>query len=119
MWLIGCPLLGQLAFFATCFFVPSLLYSAYLSARLTCLCPLILRLNFHSPALRLCLAKQIAAKLGIDSRAFNSDVLYLAVSEAVFVSLFEEPIGRLLLDNHRVRLVVFDLQREVIHQWTP
>ena len=45
--------------------------------------------------------------------------LYLAVSEAVFVSLFEEPIGRLLLDNHRVRLVVFDPQREVIHQWTP
>ena len=45
--------------------------------------------------------------------------LYLAVSETVFVSLFEEPIGRLLLDNHRVRLIVFDPQREVIRQWTP
>ena len=45
--------------------------------------------------------------------------LYLAVSEVVFVSLFEEPIGRLLLDNQRVRLVVFNPQREMIRQWTP
>jgi hypothetical protein len=45
--------------------------------------------------------------------------LYLAVSEITFVSLFEEPIGRLLLDNHRVRLVIFDPHSEVIRQWTP
>ena len=35
------------------------------------------------------------------------------------VNVFEEPIGKLLLDNRRVRLLVFDLQMEVIRQWIP
>ena len=45
--------------------------------------------------------------------------LYLAVNEETFVNLFEEPIGKLLIDNRRVRLVVFDPQTEVIRQWIP
>jgi hypothetical protein len=45
--------------------------------------------------------------------------LYVAINEAIFVNLFEEPIGKLLLDNHRVRLLVFDPQTEVIRQWIP
>jgi hypothetical protein len=45
--------------------------------------------------------------------------LYLAINEATFVNLFEEPIGKLLLDNRRVRLLVFDPQTEVIRQWIP
>jgi hypothetical protein len=45
--------------------------------------------------------------------------LYLAINEQTFVNLFEEPIGQLLLANHRVRLLVFDLQTEVIRQWIP
>jgi hypothetical protein len=43
--------------------------------------------------------------------------LFHAVSESVFVNLFEEPIGSLLLENHRVKLVVFDSETEVIRQW--
>ena len=46
-------------------------------------------------------------------------VLYLAVHQAVFEDLFEEPIGQLLLRNQRVRLVVCDSTREVINQWIP
>jgi len=45
--------------------------------------------------------------------------LFLAVSEAIFVNLFEEPIGRLLLENHRLKLVVFDPETEVIRRWIP
>jgi XisH protein len=45
--------------------------------------------------------------------------LYLAVNEEIFVNLFEEPIGKLLLNNRRVRLLVFDPQTEVIRQWIP
>lgn len=45
--------------------------------------------------------------------------LYLAVNEQTVVNLFEEPIGQLLLANRRVRLLVFDLQTEVIRQWIP
>jgi hypothetical protein len=53
------------------------------------------------------------------SRVEPERILYLAVSEAIFVDLFEEPIGMLLLENERVRLVVFDPEQEVIRKWTP
>ena len=46
-------------------------------------------------------------------------ILYLAVRQAVFEDLFEEPIGQLLLRNQRLRLVVFDSTREAINQWMP
>ena len=45
--------------------------------------------------------------------------LYLAVSEEVATGLFEEPLGELLLKNHRVRLLVFNSNTEVIVKWIP
>jgi hypothetical protein len=51
------------------------------------------------------------------SRTEPDRVLYLAVREAVFDSVFEEPIGQVLLENRRVRLVVFDPQAEMIVKW--
>lgn len=45
--------------------------------------------------------------------------LYLAVDEETFEDLFEEPIGELLLDNSRVRLLVFNPQTEAISRWKP
>ena len=44
--------------------------------------------------------------------------LYLAVTLDVFEDLFEEPIGKLVRENHRIRLMVFDSATEVIRQWT-
>lgn len=46
-------------------------------------------------------------------------LLYLAVREAVYRSLFDEPIGKILLHNHRLKLLVFDPQQEVIVEWIP
>ncbi|MDZ4718617.1 MAG: XisH family protein [Roseiflexaceae bacterium] len=46
-------------------------------------------------------------------------LLYVAVSEEIYVDLFEEPIGQLLLAKGRLRLVVFDSIMEVIRVWTP
>ncbi|MBF0228552.1 MAG: XisH family protein [Desulfamplus sp.] len=46
-------------------------------------------------------------------------ILYLAIRQAIFLSLFEEPIGQLLLQNQRVRLMVFEHKREEILQWIP
>ena len=46
-------------------------------------------------------------------------LLYLAIREAVFTDLFEEPIGRILLENQRLRLIVFDPQAEEIMKWIP
>jgi hypothetical protein len=45
-------------------------------------------------------------------------VLYLAVSQEIANGLFAEPIGELLLNNHRVRLLVFDPLAETIVTWT-
>jgi hypothetical protein len=46
-------------------------------------------------------------------------VLYLAVHEEVFLAIFEEAIGKLLLENQRVKLIVFDRRTEDILQWIP
>jgi len=45
--------------------------------------------------------------------------LFLAINEEVYASLFEEPIGELLMSRGRVRLIVFDPQTETIRQWRP
>lgn len=45
--------------------------------------------------------------------------LYPAVHQEVYVGLFEEAIGKLLLKNHRASLLVFDLKQEEIVKWIP
>src|SRR3954454_17887298 len=52
-------------------------------------------------------------------RAEPDRVLFLAVDEEVYNNLFEEPIGELLLENRRIRLIVFDPHTETIRQWIP
>lgn len=46
-----------------------------------------------------------------------SRALYLAIPSRVAEDLFEEPIGRLLLKNRRLKLLSFDPKQEVIQQW--
>lgn len=46
-------------------------------------------------------------------------VLFLAIREAVYFALFDEPIGQVLLANARLRLLVFDPQREEVVTWIP
>ena len=53
------------------------------------------------------------------ARTEPNRVLYLAIRQAVFIDLFEEPIGKLLLENQRIRLIIFDPQTEIIVQWIP
>ena len=44
---------------------------------------------------------------------------YLAVHEGVWLGIFAEPIGKLLLDNQRIKLLVFDRRAEAIMRWIP
>lgn len=46
-------------------------------------------------------------------------ILYLAIQKEVYENLFEDPIGLLLLENQRLRLIVFDHQTEEIQRWLP
>jgi len=43
--------------------------------------------------------------------------LYLAIRQRIYVEVFEEEIGRMLLDRGIVKLIVFDPKTEVVVQW--
>ena len=45
--------------------------------------------------------------------------LYLAIAAEVFKNIFEEPIGRGILNEYKLRILVFDSEKEVIARWTP
>lgn len=53
------------------------------------------------------------------ARLEGDRVLYLAIAADVREELFEEPLGALLLENSRLRLLVFNPATEVITAWTP
>ncbi len=44
-------------------------------------------------------------------------MLFLAIREAVYHDLFEEPIGEVLLEDYPIKLLVFDPQTEEIVKW--
>ena len=44
-------------------------------------------------------------------------ILYLAIREIIFYELFEEVIGKYLLEKRLLKIVVFDPEREEIVQW--
>ena len=46
-------------------------------------------------------------------------ILYLAVRDITFNSLFEEPVGQLLIADENLKLIAFEAQNEVIVQWIP
>jgi len=43
--------------------------------------------------------------------------LFLAIRQATFVELFEEPLGLLLNASERIRLIVFEPHKEEVVQW--
>lgn len=51
------------------------------------------------------------------ARTDPARVLFLAVREQVYLDIFEEPLGRMLLDNKRVRLIVIDAMRREVVRW--
>jgi hypothetical protein len=44
---------------------------------------------------------------------------YLAIRQTVFETLFQEPIGQVLLRHQRVKLLVFDPVTQEVVQWIP
>jgi hypothetical protein len=53
------------------------------------------------------------------SRTEADRELFIAVRQTIYVDFFDEPIGRLMIDNHRLKLVVYDPTTEIIQTWTP
>jgi hypothetical protein len=46
-------------------------------------------------------------------------VLYLAVPESKWQTLFQETLGEILLKTRTVRLVVVDPEQETVTRWIP
>ncbi|MDJ0718110.1 MAG: element excision factor XisH family protein [Prochloraceae cyanobacterium] len=46
-------------------------------------------------------------------------ILYLAIRLTTFEDLFEEPIGYILLKKQRLKLIVFEPNKEEIVKWIP
>ena len=53
------------------------------------------------------------------SRVEPDRALFLGVDQEVYNNLFEEPIGQLLVESRRIRLIIFDPHTETIRQWIP
>ncbi len=44
-------------------------------------------------------------------------IIYLAIRTEVYAQIFSEPIGQILLENKRFKLIVFDSLKETIVRW--
>ena len=45
--------------------------------------------------------------------------LFLAIREAVYIDLFQEEIGKMLLERNVLQIFAFDPDKEVITRWIP
>ena len=55
--------------------------------------------------------------LDILARLDPERTLYLAIRLDTFIEVFQDPIGEILLENKRLKLLVFDEVKEEIKQW--
>ena len=52
-------------------------------------------------------------------RTENDRLVYLAVEKVAFREVFEESLGKLVIEANSLRLMVFDSKTETIEQWIP
>jgi XisH protein len=50
-------------------------------------------------------------------RTYPEYTLYLAIRNITYESIFEEPIGQLMIEDEHLKLIVFDSNEEVIVKW--
>ncbi|BAZ51837.1 XisH protein [Nostoc sp. NIES-4103] len=50
-------------------------------------------------------------------RLESKRILCLAITDIVFIKIFREEIGKMLLDDNTLKLIVFDSEQEVITKW--
>jgi XisH protein len=50
-------------------------------------------------------------------RTYPEYTLYLAIRNITYESIFEEPIGQLMIEDENLKLIVFNSNEEVIVKW--
>ena len=76
--------------------------------------------SFISPSVVSDLQKalgQYTLYLDVLARLEPERILYLAIRQETFIEVFQDPIGEILLENKRLKLIVFDEIKEEIQQW--
>ena len=76
--------------------------------------------SFISPSAMADLQKalgQYTLYLDVLTRLEPERILYLAIRQDTFIEIFQDPIGEMLLENKRLKLLVFDEIKEEIQQW--
>jgi hypothetical protein len=60
---------------------------------------------------------QFAIYRAVLRRTYPEYILYLAIRDIVYTSFFEEPIGQILIEDENLKLIIFNVEQEVITQW--
>lgn len=60
---------------------------------------------------------QYTLYLDVLARLEPKRILYLAIRQETFIEVFQDPMGEVLLENKRLKLLVFDEIKEEIKQW--
>jgi len=60
---------------------------------------------------------QFAIYRSVLRRTYEDFVLYLAIRDVVYDSFFEEPLGKILIEDEGLKLIVFDAEKEEILKW--
>ena len=55
--------------------------------------------------------------LSVLQRVEPARTLYLAVHDEVFIDIFNEPVAKILIEDYKLRLIVFKPEQEVILTW--
>lgn len=50
-------------------------------------------------------------------RQLSERILYLAIRDGIFERLFTQEIGQILLEDHTLKLIIFNPEKEIITQW--
>ncbi|MEC4818876.1 MAG: element excision factor XisH family protein [Scytonema sp. PMC 1069.18] len=57
--------------------------------------------------------------LSVILRIDPNRVLYLAVRDVVYADIFDEPIAKIVVEDYKVNILVFQLESEIIFRWIP
>jgi Holliday junction resolvase-like predicted endonuclease len=79
--------------------------------------------GFNEPAsvalLRDSVGQYILYRAAIKYAKLADTALFLAIPETAYDELFSKPIGKIVIEEAQMSLMVFDEQREEIAQWLP
>lgn len=60
---------------------------------------------------------QYCLYLSVINRIDPNRKLYLAIRDQTFSDIFEEPIGQIVLEDYKLSMIIFNIEKEIILKW--